>query len=98
MQFILQDQEDLLLQIEMAARRGAEAATDTSANETQVFQWISNARAMALLDLSRATMQRLRKSGKLPHTRLGAVIYYRIDDINRMLESNLQTPAAEVAL
>ena len=57
--------------------------------------WLSNKEAMAYLGgLSRSTLARFRKDGTLPYSKLGAHVYYRLGDIERVLESRLQ-PGAE---
>ena len=53
--------------------------------------WMRDREASELLG-SRATRQRLRKSGRLPYSKVGQLIFYRIADIERLLENNIQTP------
>lgn len=50
--------------------------------------WLSNREAQEFLDLSKPTMQRYRDSGKLPYSKLGGNIYYRREDLLRVLEEH----------
>ena len=49
--------------------------------------WVRHGEAAEALGLSRATLQRLRSSGKLPYAKLGRGVFYRTSDICALLES-----------
>lgn len=51
-------------------------------------EWFTNQEAMHFLGLSKATLQRYRDSGALPHSKVGANIYYRYVDVVALLERN----------
>lgn len=49
-------------------------------------EWLSNREAMEFLDLSKATLQRYRSDGTLPYSKLGGNVYYRREDLLRILQ------------
>jgi hypothetical protein len=53
-------------------------------------KWLRSAEVRKLLYISPGTLQNLRINGTLHFTRIGSIIYYRADDINKMLEGGLQ--------
>ena len=53
--------------------------------------WLTNKEAQEYLGLSRPTLQRYRSSGKLPFSKVGGNIYYRREDIEKLLEDNVRT-------
>ncbi|WP_121354174.1 helix-turn-helix domain-containing protein [Flavisolibacter nicotianae] len=50
-------------------------------------EWLKNSEVRRLLKVSSNTLQRLRIAGKLKSTKLGGVHYYRLDDIEQLLQS-----------
>lgn len=63
------------------------------ANESKpTFGWVTNVRAMQLLGLSRPTLARYRKRGMLPYSKVGSTVYYRLEDIEALLESRRVRP------
>jgi len=50
--------------------------------------WIDGQDVMQVLHISKRTLQSLRDSGALPHSRLNGKFYYKLSDIENMLESN----------
>ena len=54
-----------------------------------VKPWLKNAEVMKLLEISANTLQRLRVSGKLPANKVGGIHYYRYEDIEKLLNSNV---------
>lgn len=52
-------------------------------------QVLKSAEVRKLLKISPATLQSLRINGTLPYTKVGGSIYYRMEDIERLLEGNL---------
>lgn len=55
-------------------------------------EWLTNREAMDYLGLSKATLQRYRKSGRLPYSKIGGNIYYRFEDLAAILEENMVRP------
>jgi hypothetical protein len=58
---------------------------------TQARKWLKSHEVRRLLTLSPGTLQHLRVSGTLPFTKIGGVIFYDYEDIQKMLERNKNT-------
>jgi hypothetical protein len=56
----------------------------------QSKQWLKSNDVRKLLKISPGTLQNLRINGKLCFTKIGGIIYYKLEDINRLLEGGLQ--------
>lgn len=54
----------------------------------QVKQWLKSAEVRKLLKISPGTLQNLRINGTLQYTRVGSIIYYKTDEITKLLEGN----------
>ena len=50
--------------------------------------WIDGQDVMQILHISSRTLQTLRSNGTLPYSRIGAKLYYRKQDILRILNDN----------
>jgi hypothetical protein len=59
-------------------------------NPLQTKKWLKSPEVRALLSISPGTLQHLRVNGTLPYTKVGGVIYYAYEDIERMLEKHKQ--------
>lgn len=59
-----------------------------SAERIRDKAWLTNPEAMQYLGLSRPTLARYRASGKLPYSKVGSSIYYRLSDVEALLESH----------
>ena len=66
----------------------------TSAQKMTDKSWLTNAEAMKYLGLSRPTLARYRAAGTLPFSKLGSNIYYRLCDVEAVLESGMQRSGA----
>ncbi|UII21664.1 helix-turn-helix domain-containing protein [Fulvivirga ligni] len=55
---------------------------------TPVKKWLKSPEVRKLLDISPGTLQNLRINGTLPFTKIGGVIYYDYQDIEKMLMEN----------
>jgi hypothetical protein len=55
---------------------------------TQTRKWLKSHEVRRLLTISPGTLQHLRVNGTLPFTKIGGVIYYDHDDIQKMLNDN----------
>lgn len=53
-------------------------------------QWLKNGDVRKLLNVSSNTVQRLRISGKLKSSKIGGVHYYRLEDVETLLDSGLE--------
>jgi hypothetical protein len=52
----------------------------------QSKKWIKSNEVRKLLNISPGTLQNLRINGTLRFTRIGSIIYYKLEDINKLLE------------
>ena len=52
----------------------------------QSKKWIKSNDVRKLLNISPGTLQNLRINGMLSFTRIGSIIYYKLEDINKLLE------------
>ena len=53
-------------------------------------QWLKNNEVRRLLKISASTVQRLRITGKLKSSKIGGTHYYRLEDVQALLESGLK--------
>ncbi len=51
-------------------------------------QWLRSSEIRKLLKISPGTLQNLRINGTLPYTKIGGVIYYAHQDVQKMLQDN----------
>ena len=56
----------------------------------QSKQWLKSAEVRKLLNISPGTLQNLRINGTLRFTKIGGMMYYKLEDINRLLEGSNQ--------
>jgi len=54
--------------------------------------WIDGQDVMLALHISKRTLQSLRDSGTLPYSRINGKFYYKVEDIEKLLESNYSHP------
>ena len=52
--------------------------------------WLTNKEAMAYLGLSRASLARFRADGTLPYSKIGGSVFYKLADVEALLESGRQ--------
>jgi hypothetical protein len=52
----------------------------------QPAQWLKSSEVRKLLKISPGTLQNLRINGTLNYKRIGGIIFYKYDDIKKMLE------------
>jgi mRNA-degrading endonuclease HigB of HigAB toxin-antitoxin module len=53
-------------------------------------KWLKSNEVKKLLKISPGTLQNLRINGTLSFTRIGSIIYYKLDDINKLLEGGVK--------
>jgi hypothetical protein len=53
-------------------------------------KWLKSNEVRKLLNISPGTLQNLRINGTLKFTRIGSLIYYKQEDINKLLEGGLK--------
>ncbi len=54
----------------------------------KVKKWLKSNEVRVLLSVSPGTLQNLRMNGTLPYTKIGGIIYYDYEEIQKILESN----------
>lgn len=59
---------------------------------TPARKWLKSHEVRRLLTVSPGTLQNLRVNGTLPFTKIGGVIFYDYDDIQKMIEENKRNP------
>ncbi len=59
-------------------------------SKAELFQesWIDGQDVMQSLHISKRTLQSLRDSGVLPYSRINGKFYYKVEDIETLLENN----------
>ncbi len=50
--------------------------------------WLRSPEVRKLLGISTGTLQNLRVNGSLPFSKIGGIVYYKQEDLTRLLESN----------
>ena len=55
----------------------------------QSKKWLKSNEVRKLLNISPGTLQNLRINGTLSFTRIGCIIYYKQEDIDKLLEGGL---------
>ena len=55
---------------------------------TPARKWLKSYQVMRMLTLSPGTLAHLRVNGTLPYTKIGGVIFYDYEDLEKMLEAN----------
>jgi hypothetical protein len=50
-------------------------------------QWLKSTEVRKMLGISPGTLQNLRVNGTLSYTKIGGIVFYRYDDIARLLNS-----------
>lgn len=59
-----------------------------SQNQPLAQLWLDNQDVSMVLHLSKRTLQTLRDNGTLPYSQIKNKVYYKVSDINAMLESS----------
>ena len=52
-------------------------------------QWLKSSEVRKMLGISHGTLQNLRITRSLPYTKLGGIMFYKCDDIEKILEAGL---------
>jgi hypothetical protein len=55
---------------------------------TQAKQWLKSIEVRKLLNISPGTLQNLRINGTLRFTKIGGIMYYKAQDITKLLEGH----------
>ena len=70
--------EDLLKEIKQLIQPG----------QSQPKKWLKSSEVRKMLNISPGTLQNLRINGTLRFTKMGSIMYYKLEDINKVLEEN----------
>ncbi len=54
--------------------------------------WLRNKQVLEMLGISQGALQNLRIKGDMPFTKVGAVLYYKLQDIHNLLNKNYTGP------
>ena len=81
-------QAELLRQGKISLDDLSDEELDKLIEHTFLEDWIDNQDVMQLLHISVRTLQTLRSNGTLPYSRINNKIYYRRQDIQRILADN----------
>jgi DNA-directed RNA polymerase subunit F len=54
----------------------------------QSKKWLKSIEVRKMLNISPGTLQNLRINGTLRFTKIGSIMYYKLEDINKVLEGN----------
>lgn len=71
-----QFKSELLLEIKQIIKPG----------EGQSKQWLKSNEVRKMLNISPGTLQNLRINGTLRYTKIGGMMYYKLEDIHKLLE------------
>ena len=52
----------------------------------EIKKWLKSVEVRKLLNISPGTLQNLRIKGTLRYTKIGGIMYYKLEDINKILE------------
>lgn len=55
---------------------------------TQTKKYLKSSEIMELLQVSPGTLQTLRINGTLPYTKIGGIIYYETEEIQKVMDEN----------
>lgn len=58
------------------------------AQQVQAKSWLKSSDVRKLLGISPGTLQNLRVNGTLPFSKIGGIVYYKHEDIVKMLEGS----------
>lgn len=58
--------------------------------QVQSKKWIKSNEVRKLLNISSGTLQNLRINGTLSFTKIGSIMYYKLEDINKLLEGGVK--------
>lgn len=60
----------------------------TKAGEGSPKKWLKSSEVMKLLKISPGTLQNFRINGTIPYTKIGGIIYYEAEEIQKILKEN----------
>ncbi|WP_417885045.1 helix-turn-helix domain-containing protein [Zunongwangia sp.] len=60
----------------------------TKQSSGKIKKYLKSSEVMDLLQISPGTLQNLRINGTLPYTKVGGIIYYDVEEIQKVMEEN----------
>ena len=80
----------LLLELSTAIKEIKTQLLVLKQTRTEAFKqtWIDGQDVMLALKISKRTLQSLRYTGVIPHSRINGKFYYKVEDLEKLLESN----------
>ncbi|WP_051568026.1 helix-turn-helix domain-containing protein [Draconibacterium orientale] len=80
----------LLLELSSAIKEIKAHLLVLKQTRTEKFKqaWIDGQEVMLALSISKRTLQSLRDAGTLPYSRINGKFYYKVADLEKLLESN----------
>ena len=95
----MEDLEKILLQFSADLKEIKANLQSLKKSRTEVFKesWIDGQDVRIALNIGQRTLQTLRSSGLLPYSQFSGKCYYRISDLETLLNSNyLQKPQSKL--
>ena len=71
--------EELLQELKDLLKRSAEG---------NMKKYVKSSEVIELLKISSGTLQNLRANGTLPYSKVGGIIYYNYEDIQKVMDAN----------
>lgn len=59
-------------------------------SEGESKRWLKSSEVKKLLSISPGTLQNLRINGTLRYTKMGGILYYKSEDIQKIMDDNLR--------
>lgn len=59
-------------------------------------KWLKSYQVKNILKISDNTLQTLRDNGTIPFTKIGGILYYSIDDINKVLTGEVKSKRIKI--
>jgi len=60
-------------------------------------KWLKSYQVKNILKISDNTLQTLRDNGTIPFTKIGGILYYSIDDINKVLTGEVKSKRIRIS-
>ena len=77
-----------LMQFQSALLENIQSMLSEKSSTTK--KWLRSVEVKELLGVSSGTLQNLRINGTLPFSKMGGIIYYNVEDIQKILKNNTQ--------
>jgi hypothetical protein len=68
-----------------------------SSSDGEPHKWIKSYQVKNLLKISSNTLQTLRDNGTIPFTKIGGILYYSFEDIQKVLRGDVQSKRIRLA-